>query len=93
MALSINEIYKRLAETLGVSLKVVKEIHKGYGKVYLECISNGESFPLPYIGQIDLIPFADNLVRNPKTDIKTERVTKYRLKFKMSKKSKRAIRK
>lgn len=79
--INAEEFYKRLAKTLGVSIAVVKELHKGYNTVYLDCIKNGESFALPAIGTIKLIPYKTGKVRNPTTEQIVDRLYKYRFKF------------
>lgn len=79
--INMKEFYKRLAKTLGVSIAVAQELHKGYATVYTECIAKGESFPLPVIGTLKLIPYKSNLVRKPCINKLVERVFKYRFKF------------
>jgi len=87
----IAEFYNRLKTELGVSIRVAREIHKGYKAVYLACIANGESFQLPGIGFIELRPYTDTQARNPKTKSMVERQAKYKIIFSASKTAKRLI--
>lgn len=89
----VKEFYKRLAKELDISIESAKELHKGYAKVYLECIKNGESFPLPAIGMFRMLPYKEGaLFRNPKTNEMAPPKAKYWFSFSSSKDAERARR-
>lgn len=89
----LKEFYRRLAKELDISIESAKELHKGYAKVYLQCIKNGESFPLPAIGMLKMLPHKEGLlVRNPKTNEMAEPKCKYWFSFSSSDEAERCRR-
>ena len=84
------ELYKRLSEALGISRDAVKDLQRGYKQVYLECINNGETFTLPGIGIIKMLPYEDEMIYKVKEKIIAPRVNKYRIKYCESETAKRA---
>lgn len=90
--INMKEFYNRLKDELGVSIRVAREIHKGYIKVYQDCLENGESFPLPAIGYIELHPFKSELVRRPSDGVLVPRKAKYAFKYNPSSEAERRLR-
>lgn len=88
----MKEFYKRLQDKLGVSHKVVAEIHKAYRLLYLDLIKEGKSINLPGLGLYELRPWPTDTVFYPKLKAMGPRTSKYRVILTQSKTVKRILR-
>lgn len=79
--ISAYTMYQRLAIASGLPIRAVKELQKAYAKVYCEFIQNGESFFLPGLGYIRMIPYEDELIMDKFRKVLIPRTNMYKLRY------------
>lgn len=81
-----DDMLRRLAKQMGVTIDIAKEIQRCYSIVYLEAIRNKEGFKIPGIGSIHIKKLdMGETVYLPKSQTYGKRVNSFRIKYYPSK--------